>query len=155
VVCLLSNVHLRRLQVVSRAQGDAVGCAPMALCAGSLEVGDLETDVTAAPLAYEFQGVTGWVHEGAAVRRPPCVPVRANTVDALAEGGCQAPRVAYPMVAGEGWGTGPCGCVDLKLRREGWRARGGLRGTCWEGPDWECWCLLWGCRSKRLSRDRR
>jgi hypothetical protein len=67
---------------------------------GSLEVGDLETDITAAPLAFEFQGVAGWVHEGLLAAAAFVV---ANTVDALAEGSARHP--GWPLVvAGGCWG---------------------------------------------------
>lgn len=49
---------------------------------GSLEIGDIATDLTAAPLEYEFQGVKGWVHEGL---MSAATYVQCNTVDALAE----------------------------------------------------------------------
>jgi hypothetical protein len=60
---------------------------------GSLEVGDLETDITAAPLAFEFQGVAGWVHEGLLAAAAFVV---ANTVDALAEASARHP--GWPLV---------------------------------------------------------
>ncbi len=60
---------------------------------GSLEMGDLETDVTAAPLPFEFQGVAGWVHEGLLAAAAYVV---ANTVDALAEGAARHP--GWPLI---------------------------------------------------------
>eukprot|EP00879_Flechtneria_rotunda_P006721 GHRR01007061.1.p1 GENE.GHRR01007061.1~~GHRR01007061.1.p1 ORF type:complete len:622 (+),score=264.83 GHRR01007061.1:212-2077(+) len=65
---------------------------------GSLEVGDLETDVTAAPLAFEFQGVAGWVHEGLLAAAAYVV---SNTVDALAEAADRHP--GWPLVVAGMW----------------------------------------------------
>jgi len=49
---------------------------------GSLEVSDLYTDVAAAPVAWEFNGVRGFVHEGLL---SAATYVHASTAEALAE----------------------------------------------------------------------
>ncbi|WIA34143.1 hypothetical protein OEZ86_012507 [Tetradesmus obliquus] len=95
---------------------------------GSLEVGDLETDITAAPLAFEFQGVAGWVHEGLLAAAAFVV---ANTVDALAEGSARHP--GWPLVvAGHSLGGGVAALVTLLLQQPGAAPRScsGVRCVC-------------------------
>lgn len=70
---------------------------------GSLEVSDLYTDFTAAPVAWEFDGVKGFVHEGLL---SAAAYVHASTADALAEAARRCP--GWPvLLTGARSGGGP------------------------------------------------
>ena len=69
---------------------------------GSLELSDLTTDLTAAPVPFEYKGLQGWVHEGLL---SAAIYVHSNTAQALAEAAQEYP--GWPLlVTGEGWEGG-------------------------------------------------